>query len=408
MQEKAIITVSELNEYARRLLASDPLLRFLEVRGEISGYKHHYSGHRYFSLKDESARVQCVMFRQNGMSLDFEPEEGMQVIVEASASIFTRDGSYQLYVSRMRRAGRGDLYVRFEKLKQKLLAEGLFDPARKRPIPQMPRVIGVVTSKDGAALRDIIHVARRRNPNVGIVISPCSVQGDGAAEDIVRGIRRLNRANACDVMLVGRGGGSIEDLWAFNEEIVARAIAESQIPVVSCVGHEVDYTIADFVADLRAPTPSAAAEMAVPELEQMNRLLETVLSRLSAALMASQRAKRLELERMCASSALVRPALTLIEPRRALIRTDGDKLVSAISMQLERKRHRLNALESSLRALDPEAVISRGYAVVYRGDTLVSDVGDINIGAHVAVRLAGGAFHASVTSIIAGEEPNER
>ncbi|MBR6890193.1 MAG: exodeoxyribonuclease VII large subunit, partial [Clostridia bacterium] len=247
----AALSVSELNEYARRLMAGDPLLRSVEVTGEISGYKHHYSGHRYFSLKDESARVQCVMFRQQAMGLDFQPTDGMRVTVRASASVFVRDGSFQLYVSSMRQAGQGDLYIRFEKLKRKLMAEGLFDPARKREIPAFPRVIGVATSQTGAALRDIIHVARRRDPNIGIVVSPCAVQGAGAAREIVRAIERLNRQGECDVMLVGRGGGSIEDLWAFNEEIVARAIAGSRIPVISCVGHETDFTIADFAADLR-------------------------------------------------------------------------------------------------------------------------------------------------------------
>ena len=240
------LSVSELNEYARRLLAGDPLLRNLEVTGEISGYKRHYSGHRYFSLKDETARVQCVMFRQNAMGLDFEPADGMRVTVRASASIFARDGAFQLYINSMRQSGQGDLFARFEKLKQKLQAEGLFDPARKRDVPAMPRVIGVATSETGAALRDIIHVARRRNPNVGIIVAPCAVQGEGAAAEIVRAIERLNANGESDVLLVGRGGGSIEDLWAFNEEIVARAIAASRIPVISCVGHEIDFTISDF------------------------------------------------------------------------------------------------------------------------------------------------------------------
>ena len=217
-QGTAALSVTELNEYARKLLAGDPLLRSLEVTGEISGYKRHYSGHRYFALKDEGARVQCVLFRQQAMALTFEPEDGMRVTVRASASIYPATGSFQLYVNAMRQAGQGDLYARFERLKQKLLAEGLFDPARKREIPAMPRVIGVVTSKTGAAIRDIIHVARRRNPNVGIIVSPCAVQGEGAAADIVRAIERLNQNGECDVLLVGRGGGSIEDLWAFNEE----------------------------------------------------------------------------------------------------------------------------------------------------------------------------------------------
>ena len=393
------LSVSELNEYARRLLAGDPLLRSLEVNGEISGYKHHYSGHRYFSLKDEGARVQCVMFRQNALGLDFEPADGMRVTVRASASIYPRDGSFQLYVTGMRQAGRGDLYARFEKLKQKLLAEGLFDPARKREIPQMPRVIGVVTSQTGAAIRDIIHVARRRNPNVGIVVSPCAVQGEGAAEDIVRAIGRLNRANACDVMLVGRGGGSIEDLWAFNEEIVARAIADSRIPVISCVGHEVDFTIADFVADLRAPTPSAAAELAVPELAQLKSALGSVVTRLAGALSAGQRIRRLGLERLCAASVLAMPQRAMIEPRRAQVGAMEDKLKAAMPARIERWRHRLSALEASLRALDPEAVLERGYAIVRQGGRVVAGIGTVDAASPIRVDLADGAIEANITAV---------
>ena len=305
--EPEVLSVSELNEYARRLLAGDPLLRNVEVTGEISGYKHHYSGHRYFSLKDDAARIQCVMFRQNAVALDFLPTDGMRVVIRGAASNFARDGSFQLYVNSMRKAGQGDLFARFEALKKKLLAEGLFDPARKREIPAMPRVIGVATSESGAAVRDIIKVARRRNPNVGILIAPCAVQGEAAAEEIARAIERLNRNGEADVLLVGRGGGSIEDLWAFNEERVARAIAASRIPVISCVGHEIDFTIADFVADMRAPTPSAAAEMAVPVLAELRQSLEAVLGRLGTALASAQMLRRLRLEKACGSTLFRNP-----------------------------------------------------------------------------------------------------
>ena len=358
------LSVSELNEYTRKLLAGDPLLRGLEVSGEISGYKHHYSGHRYFSLKDENARVQCVMFRQHALGLDFQPADGMRVTVRASASIYPQNGSFQLYVTAMRKAGQGELYIRFEKLKQKLMAEGLFDPARKREIPTFPKVIGVVTSRTGAAIRDIIHVARRRNPNVGIVVSPCLVQGPGAAADIVRAMDRLNRAKACDVMLVGRGGGSIEDLWAFNEEVVARAIAASPIPVVSCVGHEVDFTISDFVADLRAPTPSAAAELTVPRLDQLKADMDGMVARLAGALRSGQRVRRLALERLTASTVLTSPGRTLIEPRLNQLEAIERRLCKVMPARLERCRHRLDALSASLRALDPASVMDRGYAVV--------------------------------------------
>ena len=393
------LSVSELNEYARRLLASDPLLRALEVTGEISGYKHHYSGHRYFSLKDENARVQCVMFRQHALGLDFQPADGMRVTVQASASIYPQNGSFQLYVTSMRQAGQGDLFIRFEKLKQKLLAEGLFDPARKREIPAFPRVIGIVTSQTGAAIRDIIHVARRRNPNVGIVLSPCLVQGPEAAADIVRAMDRLNRAKACDVMLVGRGGGSIEDLWAFNEEIVARAIAASPIPVVSCVGHEVDFTISDFVADLRAPTPSAAAELTVPRLDQMKAEVDGMVARLAGALKSGQRLRRLALERAGASGALTAPQRMLIEPRRGALDAAERRLTAAMPVRLERSRHRLDALAASLRALNPSSVMERGYAIVRQGERIVTRTFGVDESVPLRVCLSDGELTADITAV---------
>lgn len=397
--ERSAITVSELNEYARKLLAGDPLLRGLEVTGEISGYKHHYSGHRYFSLKDDAARVQCVMFRQNALGLEFEPADGMRVTVRASASIFPRDGSFQLYVTRMTKAGQGELFIRFEKLKQKLLAEGLFDPARKREIPRMPRVIGVATSITGAAIRDIIHVARRRNPGVGILVSPCAVQGAGAAEEIVRAIERLNAHGGCDVILLGRGGGSIEDLWAFNEEIVARAIVASRIPVISCVGHEVDFTISDFAADLRAPTPSAAAELAVPEIGQLKQDLRGLLARLGGALQSAQRVRRLSLEKLAETPVIQSPAQALVAPRRASLEQLDARLRAAMPVALERARHRLTALEASLRALDPEAVLERGYAIVRREGRIVGSVAALRAGACVIAQLRDGEFEANITAI---------
>lgn len=399
MNETVALSVSELNEYARRLMAGDPLLRNVEVTGEISGYKHHYSGHRYFSLKDESARVQCVMFRQNALGLDFKPEDGMKVTVRGSASVFVRDGSYQLYVNAMRKAGQGDLFARFEALKKKLAAEGLFDPARKREIPMLPRTIGVATSETGAAIRDIIQIARRRNPNVGIVVAPCAVQGASAAGEIVRAIERLDRSGQCDVMLVGRGGGSMEDLWAFNEEAVARAIAASKTPVISCVGHEIDFTIADFVADLRAPTPSAAAELAVPMLADLRLSLEMMLSRLRRALANGQQFRRMKLEKLCAASSMARPAEALILPRRALIEQLCRRADAAMPLQLEKARARLRHAEASLRALDPEAVLERGYAIVEGANGIVEGAKDAHIGDDVTIRLSDGRLGAHIISI---------
>ena len=299
----------------------------------------------------------------------------------------------------MKKAGQGDLYARFEKLKQKLLAEGLFDPARKRDIPQMPRVIGIATSQTGAAIRDIIQVARRRNPNVGILIAPCAVQGQDAAQEIVRAIEHLNTNGESDVILVGRGGGSIEDLWAFNEEIVARAIAASRIPVISCVGHEVDFTIADFAADLRAPTPSAAAELAVPELAALRADLNAVLRRLAGALQGGQRVRRLQLEKLTQSAALARPAQVIIGPRRVPLDLLSRRMSAAMPQVISRQRSRLEALGASLRALNPDAVLERGYAIVRQHDRIVDRAAALDADAALCIRFADGEARATVDDI---------
>ena len=283
MNEDWVLSVEQLGEYVRRHLAGDPLLRAVRVRGELSGFKRHTSGHLYFAIKDEKARVQCVMFRQNALSLDFEPRDGQMVVVSGSASLYVASGAFQLYCQGMRREGAGELFLRFEALKEKLSREGLFDPARKRPLPLLPRRVGIVTSPTGAALRDMVRVARRRDPGVDILLCPAQVQGAAAAGEIVAALEALNRHGGCDVILVGRGGGSMEDLWPFNEEKVARAIAASRIPVVSCVGHETDFTIADFVADVRAATPSMAAELVVPVRSELLRGLDQLQARLNRA-----------------------------------------------------------------------------------------------------------------------------
>ncbi len=399
MSGNRALTVSELNEYARRLLAGDPILHSLEVTGEISGYKHHYSGHRYFSLKDASARVQCVMFRQYAMGLDFEPADGMKVTLTASASIYPRDGAFQLYVTAIRHSGLGDLYAQFERLKAKLMAEGLFDPARKRPIPMLPRKIGIATSETGAAIRDMIRVARRRDPNVGIIVAPCAVQGAAAAPEIVRAIRRLNANGECDVLLVGRGGGSIEDLWAFNEESVARAIAESRIPVISCVGHEVDFTVADFVADLRAPTPSAAAELAVPVTAELCASLTLAGRRLCHALARGQDVRRAEYRRVASSLALTEPVRTLVEGRVRRLEEASARLSAAMAHGMERCRHRLALAEGLVRTLDPQGVVERGYAIVRRGGTIVTSARCVRAGDALELQLRDGRVHARTERI---------
>lgn len=388
------LTVSELNEYARRLFAGDPLMRNLEVSGEISGYKHHYSGHRYFTLKDASARVPCVMFRQDGAGLDFEPADGMKVMVRASASIFVRDGSYQLYVTSMRKSGLGDLYARFEQLKAKLMAEGLFDPARKREIPMFPKKIGLVTSETGAAVRDMIRVARRRNPNIGILLAPCAVQGASAVSKIVRAIRKLNENGECDVLLVGRGGGSMEDLWAFNEEAVARAIAGSRIPVISCVGHEIDFTIADFVADLRAPTPSAAAELAVPVLSELSESLNSITQRLSSALVNGQRVRRSELQRLTRSVVFAMPERAILKPRQDMLSEICQRSSMAIHRKQELSLNRLQLASGMLRSLNPNSVIERGYAIVSQGKRMIETANMLDLNKEFSLRMADGTVRA--------------
>ena len=397
------LSVSELNEYVRRLLAGDVLLRSLEVSGEISGYKHHVSGHRYFSLKDAGARVQCVMFRQNAMGLDFTPRDGMQVRVRASASLFPRDGSFQLYVNDMRKQGVGDLYQRFEELKAKLTREGLFDPAIKKPIPYMPACIGIVTSRTGAAIRDMIRVARRRNPNVGIVVAPCAVQGAGAAEEIAAAIRALNEDGRADVILCGRGGGSIEDLWAFNEEVVARAIAGSRIPLISCVGHETDFTIADFAADMRAATPSMAAEVAVPVAAELRQGLRAAMERVSAALRQGNSLRRAELGRAWASRAFQLPRDAVIRPRREAVARQWERAHAAEAERLRRLRAEVERLGAKADALNPAGVLRRGYACVSAEGRVLSSVGELAPGMRIDIRLRDGSVRAEVLNTMTAE-----
>lgn len=393
-----VLTVGELNEYVRKKLAGDPMLRAVSVRGEISGYKHHVSGHRYFTLKDENARVACVMFRQQALTLDFAPADGQMVIISGAASLYPQGGTYQLYVDHMRKEGAGELFLRFEALKKRLGDEGLFDPALKRPLPAMPRRVGIVTSMTGAALRDMLRVSRARNPRVEILIAPASVQGASAPLEIADAIKRLNRDGTCDVLLVGRGGGSIEDLWAFNEEIVARAIRASEIPVVSCVGHETDYTIADFVADARAATPSNAAEIAVPVTAEYAAALDSLSGRLTGALSAKQRLLRARLSALRASPALSMPARVVTETKRA----QAEKLSSRMERACEKRaidaRHALTLLYGSLAAMNPGNVLTRGYAYVRAGERVISDAKALAPGMEIGVVMRDGEIAARVTA----------
>ena len=388
-----ILQVSDLNEYVRRSLAADPMLRSLRIRGEISNFKAHSSGHWYFTLKDDQARIACVMFRQNAMRMSLRPRDGMAVVLSGSVSLYTQSGTYQFYAENMRPDGVGGLYQQFEALKARLAAEGLFDAARKKPLPLRPKKIAVVTSRTGAVLQDIRRVSAARDPGVPLVLLPVQVQGEGAAEDIAAAIRRAGTLPGVEVIIAGRGGGSMEDLWAFNEEIVARAIADSPIPVISAVGHETDFTIADFVADVRAATPSNAAELAVPDraelleglrmvrrhltkamdamLTDKSRQVAYLARRLTAAspeMRLREAAHRLEQCRDRLDRAVERP-LTEAAPRLSLMRI---RLDHAMDGTLERQGQRLSRDRARLETLDPRRVLERGYALVTDGDRVIA------------------------------------
>ena len=397
MDDKWALSVTELNEYVRRKLAGDPVLRAVAVRGEVSGFKRYTSGHCYFALKDETSRVQCVLWRQQALKMTFRIEDGMRVTVRGAASVFVQSGSYQLYVDSVTREGVGDLYLRFEALKKKLAAEGLFDPARKRELPLLPKVIGVATSRSGAVIRDIIRVSKRRDPNVGVLLAPCAVQGAGAAEEIVRAIERLNEDGRPDVILVGRGGGSLEDLWPFNEEIVARAITASRIPVISCVGHETDFTIADFAADARASTPSNAAELAVPVIAELKQSVEALSRQMTSALLRAQQLRRARLQALSASPALTVPRRMLIERRETALSALAARLSVALTKKRDAMERRLLVAGRALAALDPEGVVRRGYAVVLKDGKCVPEAGALRAGDAIEVHMRGGNVAAEVT-----------
>ena len=393
-----VYSVNELNAYVKRILDNDENLKHIFVTGEISNYKAHYSGHLYMTIKDESASVKAVMFAGNASRLRFRPENGMKVLIFGTVSLFPRDGSYQLYISDMQPDGMGALSVAFEQLKKKLAAEGLFSDSYKKPIPKFPTRIGVITSETGAAVQDIFNVLSRRFPSAEVVLRPTQVQGDGAAQDIAKAIYVFNEYNAADVLIVGRGGGSIEDLWAFNEEVVARAVFASEIPVISAVGHETDYTICDFVADLRAPTPSAAAELAVPDrLELKSELIsyKQHILNLTKNKLDKERSKLLAIEK---SGALRDPVTKLNENRRELLYL-SERITNLTVSAVDGNKMKYAALAGKLNALSPLGVISRGYALAERHGKVVTKVKDISVNDEISVRLSDGTLKAKVIGI---------
>ncbi len=390
------LTVKELNLYVKDLIDRDDFLNNVYVKGEISNFKKHYTGHLYFTLKDNDALIKCVCFKSYTGNIKFEPQDGMQVLVFGQVAVYERDGVYQIYVKAMEQNGVGALYEAYEKLKLKLSEEGLFDEDHKKPIPVLPKAIGVVTSQTGAVIRDIINVTTRRYPNVNIKLYPAKVQGEGAAETIVEGIKYFNEAKNVDTIIIGRGGGSLEDLWPFNEEIVAHAIYDSEIPIISAVGHETDFTIADFVADLRAPTPSAAGELAVPDLEEVKWKIQNFRHRLSNALYKKVETLKLRLKRAKSSKVMQDPVSMLNERR---LKLDGylKQIASAIKLEVKNKRLKLVKDVSLLDGLSPLKTLVRGYSIVENKEgKLIKSVKDVKKNDEIKITLNDGNVEAKV------------
>lgn len=397
--EQNVLSVTQVNEYIRTMMDADRLLGRVAVKGEISNYKIYPSGHHYFTLKDEGGALRCVMFKGNSMRLRFRPENGMQIIAMGKISVFPRDGAYQLYCTSLVADGIGDLYVAFEQLKTKLAAQGLFDPAHKKPLPKYPATIGIVTSSAGAAVHDMLRILRKRYPLTQVLLFPVSVQGVEAPGQIAAAIAYANHFRLADLLIVGRGGGSIEDLWAFNEEIVAQAIFRSQIPIISAVGHEPDVTISDFVADLRAATPSNAAELAVADQQALRQTLDAKSSAMATAVQRRIKSERARLNALCASPALQSPQ-GYIEQRRKSLQLLRGRLVNAQNLSLNRKNQRYIAAAAKLDALSPLKVLGRGYAMAQKDDgTLVRRVADVSVSDRVRVTLADGTLVAEVTQV---------
>ena len=393
-----VYSINELNNYVKNVLDSDANLRQILVSGEVSNFKAHYSGHMYMTLKDETSSVKAVMFAGNASKLRFSVENGMKVLVLGTVSLYPRDGSYQLYISSMQPDGIGALSIAFEQLKEKLSKEGLFDASHKKKLPSFPDKIGVVTSATGAAIQDIFNVLSRRYPVAEVVVRPAQVQGDGAAEDIAKAIEEFNAFNGADVLIVGRGGGSIEDLWAFNEEVVARAVFNSKIPVISAVGHETDYTICDFVADLRAPTPSAAAEIAVPDITELTADLLKIKQQMIISVKNKFNEERTRLLAIEKSGALKDPLSKLNENKRNLLYL-SEKINDLTQAYIDRQKLHFSSLAGKLDTLSPLGVIARGYAIVSKGEDVLTKAKDFNIGDTVTIKLSDGNVNASVTGI---------
>ena len=394
-----ILSITQINEYIRSKMDTDALLNSIAVRGEISNYKVYPSGHHYFTLKDEGAALKCVMFKGNALRLRFRPDNGMKVIAMGKISVYPRDGAYQLYCSAMAMDGIGDLYAAFEQLKKKLEAQGLFDPAHKKPLPNYPGPIGIVTRSAGAAVHDMLRILRKRYPLSRVRLLPVRVQGAEAPAEIAGAIRYANLHHLADLLIVGRGGGSIEDLWAFNDEQVAYAIYESDIPVISAVGHEPDVTISDFVADLRAATPSNAAELAVPDQDALRQTLDSMSSAMATALSRQLTAARRHYQLLAAHPALQSP-VNYLEQRRKSLEILKNKLVSAQNQGISLRKQRYIAVTAKLDAMSPLKVLTRGYAMAQTEDgTVLRSVTQAHPGDQIQISVSDGKLSAAVTDV---------
>ncbi|MCL2425462.1 MAG: exodeoxyribonuclease VII large subunit [Oscillospiraceae bacterium] len=382
-----IFTISELNNYIKRLLDSDSTLARVYVKGELSNYKTYPSGHHYFTMKDVEGRLSCVMFKGSAAKLRFKPENGMSVVAFGRIAVYPRDGAYQLYVNEMTPDGVGDLYVAFEQLKEKLFKEGLFDQIHKKSLPRFPKTIAVITSPVGAAVEDIIRVLGSRWPLTKVVVVPVRVQGVEAPPEIVNAIEYANREKLADIIITGRGGGSIEDLWAFNDERVARAIFASEIPVISAVGHEPDVTIADYVADVRAATPSNSAEIAVPDIIDVYNWIKTTDGRLQQAISRDIKHRKQRLQDVANKRVLQNPKY-YIDDRRIQVDRSAERLLSSMQGSIYKKRERYTRLSASLDAMSPLKVLGRGYAIAQLDDgTIVKNASDVSRGDQLKIRL---------------------
>ncbi len=393
------LTVKQLNMYVRSLLEGDTNLACITLEGELSGFKPHFiSGHWYFTLKDSEASVKSVMFKGNASFVDFVPEDGMRVVCRGYVSLYERDGQFQFYAETMRAFGAGDLAAEFERIKRKLESEGLFDPLRKRGLPQFPKKIGVVTAKDGAAFQDILQITARRYPATEIVLFPALVQGAVAPESLISALKKAYLRDDLDIIIIGRGGGSALDLACFNNEALARTVAESPVPVISAVGHEVDFTICDFIADLRAPTPSAAAELAVPSSEELLKHISFLFDKISSLIKRNVFEKQLWLDNLLSKSFFVNPK-TLYEPFEIKLTSVFNSVKNSYVLIIKNNEIKLKKAQASFEALSPKAVMSRGFSIAYKNSSPVMNSAELELGDKLKLRFLNGDAEVEVLKI---------